>query len=127
MSEDILILNDISPRKLNNISFKVFNHMNQLSNSLNQVNNNLNKTISEKEKANLSLNRSKSCLFLKKINLKEKKNNYYTKALEKLFYNPKNYLNNKYEDKEIIIGKKKEKNIGIKELYEFYNNKNKKK
>ena len=131
MSEDILILNDISPRKLNNISFKGFNHMNQLSNSLNQVNNNLNKTISEKEKEksnlNISLNKSKSCLFLKKINLKERKNNYYTKALEKLFYNPKNYLNNKYEEKEVIIGKKKEKNIGIKELYESFNIQNKKK
>ena len=133
MSEDILILNDISPRKLNNISFKGFNHMNQLSNSLNQNNNNLNKTISEKEKEkeksnlNISLNKSKSCLFLKKINLKERKNNYYTKALEKLFYNPKNYLNNKYEEKEVIIGKKKEKNIGIKELYESFNIQNKKK
>ena len=105
MSENNLILNDISPKKLSNcnFSFKGYNTMNQLNNSLNQNNNILNKTISEKEKTNLSLNRSKSCLFLKKINLKEKKNNYYTKALEKLFYNPINYLNNKYEEKEVII------------------------
>ena len=129
MSENNLILNDISPKKLSNcnFSFKGYNTMNQLNNSLNQNNNILNKTISEKEKTNLSLNRSKSCLFLKKINLKEKKNNYYTKALEKLFYNPINYLNNKYEEKEVIIGKKREKNIGIKELYESFNNQNKKK
>ena len=124
MKENNLILSNISPKKLNNFSFKGYHFINQLNNSLNQNNNVLNKTISEKEKSNLniSLTKNKSCLFLKKINLKEKKNNYYIKALENLFYNPINYLNNKYEEKEVIIGKKNKKNIGIKEIYEYYNN-----
>lgn len=127
MSENNLILNNISsPQKANNFSFSGYNFIKQLNNSLNQTNNDLNKSSSEKE-INIPMikTKNKSLLLLKKLNIKDNKNKYYIKAMNNLFYNPKNFLNNKYEGKEVIIGKKNPKNKGIKELYEYYYRQNK--
>ena len=113
----------MSLKKSNNISFNAYEYINQLNNSLIQINkdnNDNNKTIPEKERLNLniSINKNKSCLFLKKLYIGENKNIYYNKALENLFYNKNNFLNDKYEGKKVIIGKKNRKNEIIKEIHE---------
>lgn len=127
MSQKNLILNNIfSPKGANNLSFSGYNLIKQSNKSLNQTNLDLNKSTSEKDRTNINLNipmiknNNKSLLFLKKLNIKDNKNKYYIKALNNLFYNPKHFLNDKYEGKDVIIGKKNSKNKGIKELYEYY-------
>ena len=81
------ILNNISRKKSNDLSFKSNKSINQFNNSLKQNNNDnnnkTNKTIAERclLNLNLSMHKNRSCLFLKKINLKENKNRYYNKAL----------------------------------------------
>ena len=54
---------------------------------------------------------NKYSLIVKKINLKESKNNYYSKAMKNIFFNPKHYLQNYYEGKKVIIGKEHHLNI----------------
>ena len=54
---------------------------------------------------------NKYSLLVKKINLKESKNNYYSKAMKNIFFNPKHYLKNYYEGKKVIIGKEHHLNI----------------
>jgi hypothetical protein len=56
-------------------------------------------------------NNNKYSLIVKKINLKESKNNYYSKAMKNIFFNPKHYLQNYYEGKKVIIGKEHHFNI----------------
>ena len=123
------ILNNISRKKSNELSFKANKSINQFNNSLNQNNNDNNKTTAERCRLNLNLSKhkNKSCLFLKKINLKENKNRYYNKALEKLFFNKNNFFNDKYEGKKVIIGKENKSNKGIKEIYEYYQRQNRRK
>ena len=123
------ILNNISRKKSNELSFKANKSINQFNNSLNQNNNDNNKTTAERCRLNLNLSKhkNKSCLFLKKINLKENKNRYYNKALEKLFFNKNNFFNDKYEGKKVIIGKENKNNKGIKEIYEYYQRQNRRK
>ena len=75
----------MSLKKSNNISFNAYEYINQLNNSLIQINkdnNDNNKTIPEKERSiiNISINKNKSCLFLKKLNIVENRNIYYNKA-----------------------------------------------
>ena len=111
-------------------TFSSLNFINRLNNSQNNENNN--KTFStsinpliENNSEMLSPNSKKLCLFIKKINLKESQNNYYSKAMHNIFFNPKNYLNNIYNGKKVIIGKKYKKIQGLRELYEYYNRINK--
>ena len=123
MSANNLKLNNITQKKSNNVSFSSYNFKEQSNNSLNKNNNNYNnktKTVEDHTNLNLSLHKNNSCLFLKKINLNEKNNRYYNKALENLYYNPKNFFDEKYEEKEVIFGKKDRNNKGIKEIYEYY-------
>ena len=123
MSANNLKLNSITQKKSNNVSFSSYNFKEQSNNSLNKNNNNYNnktKTVEDHTNLNLSLHKNNSCLFLKKINLNEKNNRYYNKALENLYYNPNNFFDEKYEEKEVIFGKKDRNNKGIKEIYEYY-------
>ena len=120
----------MSRKKSSDISINAYNLINQFNNFLNENNNaniDNNKAITERDYPNISMHKNKSCLFLKKINIKENKNIYYNKALETLFYNKNNYLNNKYEGKKVIIGRKNRKNKPIKEINEYSQNKNRRK
>ena len=120
----------MSRRKSSDISINAYNLINQFNNFLNENNNaniDNNKAITERDYPNISMHKNKSCLFLKKINIKENRNIYYNKALETLFYNKNNYLNNKYEGKKVIIGRKNRKNKPIKEINEYSQNKNRRK
>ena len=118
----------LSSKKRDVLSFSSHNFISQLNNSQKILKKeNTNKTFStsinpEIEK-NLGMNpqnEKKFCLFLKKINLKESKYNYYSKAMRNIFSNPKNYLNNIYNGKKVIIGKNYNKGKGLRELYEYY-------
>ena len=120
----------MSRKKSSDISINAYNLINQFNNFLNENNNaniDNNKAITERDYPNISMHKNKSCLFLKKINTKENRNIYYNKALETLFYNKNNYLNNKYEGKKVIIGRKNRKNKPIKEIKEYSQNKNRRK
>ena len=114
-----------SQKKRDSLTFSSLNFINRLNNSQNNENNNktfstsINPLIENNSEMN-SPNNKKFCLFLKKINLKECKNNYYSKAMNNIFYNPKNYLNNIYNGKKVIIGKQYNKALGLRELYEYY-------
>lgn len=56
-----------------------------------------------------SINENKNSLFLKKINLKEKKNKYYIEGIHKLFNDESIFLDNYYKGKKIIVGKSRKK------------------
>ena len=78
--------------------------------------NNSNKTFStilnlEENNYQTEQNNNKYSLIVKKINLKESKNNYYSKAMKNIFFNPKHYLQNYYEGTKVIIGKEHHFNI----------------
>ena len=94
MSANNLKLNNVTQKKSNNVSFSSYNFKEQSNNSLNKNNNNNSKTktVEDHTNLNLSLHKNNSCLFLKKINLNEKNNRYYNKALENLYYNPTIFL-----------------------------------
>ena len=64
-------------------------------------------------------------LLVKKLNLKEKNNKYYSKALKNIFSDVNKYLEHNYEGKKIIIGKKYTSK-GLKELKDYFYRKNKK-
>lgn len=59
-------------------------------------------------------------LKVKKINLKDKNNDYYKKAIKKIFNDVNKYLDNTYNGKKIIIGKECTSK-GIKELGDYIN------
>ena len=91
------------------------------SNILKKLNNSLNQNISKDNSNTKSpMKRKKYVLSVKKINIKDKENKYYSQALKNMFFNPEIYLNNEYKGKKVIIGKKYTKIKGIKELYEYY-------
>ena len=61
-----------------------------------------------------NINDNKHSLFLKKINLKEKKNKYYMEGIQKLFNDESIFLDNNYKGKKIVVGKSRNKsNINI--------------
>ena len=109
MSEKDLILKSLTPRNSSNFSYSkfftkqqnnpssFFKTKNQTFTSILNLEENNHDIIQERNKAKY--------LVVKKLNLKESKNNYYSKAIKKIFYNPKYYLENYYEDKKIIVGK----------------------
>ena len=62
----------------------------------------------------------KHSLFLKKIDLKEKKNKYYIEGVYKLFNDENVFLENSYKGKKIIIGKSRNKssvNMGLRNIH----------
>ena len=90
------------------------------SNILKKLNNSLNQNNSkDNSNSKASLKKKKYVLSVKKINIKDRENNYYSQALKNMFFNPDIYLNNDYKGKKVIIGKKYEKVKGIKQLYEY--------
>ena len=64
-------------------------------------------------------------LLVKKLNLKEKNNKYYSKALNSIFSDVNKYLEHNYDGKKIIIGKKCTSK-GLKELKDYLYRKNNK-
>ena len=58
-------------------------------------------------------------LLVKKINLKEKKNFYYTKALKHIFYDINKYLEHSYDGRKIVVGKECTSK-GLKELRDYF-------
>ena len=59
--------------------------------------------------------KSRCYLLVKKINIKDKSNSYYSKALNKIFNDVNKYLDHNYERKKVIVGKDKDKEKEIKE------------
>ena len=142
MSEKDLILNP-SQNKLNNLTISGYNFLNRINNSINLNDNNNNHNIININKSFNNLNpqennilsskfpsqlKSKNtCLFLKKLNSKETLNTYYTKAMSDIFFNPKNYFHNIYDNKKVIVGKNYQNPKGIHDLYDYYYRQNKQK
>ena len=79
----------------------------------------------DKQSLIMPLKTKKSCLKLKKVDLNESKNKSYSEALQNIFNDPINYLNENYKGKKVIIGKKYKKVKGIQDLYEYYYRQNK--
>ena len=96
------------------LSFTGSNILKKLNNSLNQNNS------KDNSNSKASLKKKKYVLSVKKINIKDRENNYYSQALKNMFFNPDIYLNNDYKGKKVIIGKKYEKVKGIRQLYEYF-------
>jgi len=65
-------------------------------------------------------------LLVKKINLKDTINNFYSKALNNIFSDINKYLEHYYDGKKIIVGKKCTSK-GLKELRDYFFRKNRKK
>ena len=115
MSENNLIAKALTPRNTTNCSHIVTNFTKQLNTGHSYINNNItnnNKSFSsffnaEECKNSYIIQDSNKirCLYTKKINLEENKNNYYSTAMKNIFYNPENYLDTFYKGKKIVVGK----------------------
>ena len=68
----------------------------------------INENIQDSNK--LILDANKHSLFLKKINMKEKKNKYYIEGVRSIFNNENLFLENIYKGRKIVVGKSKKKN-----------------
>ena len=80
--------------------------------------------IDELSESKISL--KKKFFFLKKINLKNKYNSYYSKAVNNIFSDVNRFLEHKYEGKKVIIGKGCTEK-GLKELSDIFHQKYKRK
>ena len=69
--------------------------------------------------------KSSHYLLVKKINIKDKTNKYYSKAITKIFNYANKFLEQNYEGKKIIVGKECSFK-GLKELKDYFFHKNKK-
>ena len=69
--------------------------------------------------------KSSRYLLVKKINIKDKTNKYYSKAMTKIFNDVNKFLEQNYEGKKIIVGKECSSK-GLKELKDYFFHKNKK-
>ena len=69
--------------------------------------------------------KSSHYLLVKKINIKDKTNKYYSKAMTKIFNDVNKFLEQNYEGKKIIVGKECSSK-GLKELKDYFFHKNKK-
>ena len=69
--------------------------------------------------------KSRCYLLVKKINIKDKSNSYYSKGLNKIFNDVDKYLDHKYEGKKVIVGKECTSK-GLKELTDYFFRKNRK-
>ena len=121
-------------QKTNNISITGVNFLKRQNTLSTNLNNNFSLLLNTEETNNKTdinkLEVKKNTLFVKKINLKESKYNYFSKVMKNIFLKPKYYLENYYKGKRIIIGKKKEiiKDLKInKELLDFKRKNNKRK
>lgn len=110
MSDKDLTQKSLTPKNMSRLLVTRYNTKQQ--NTQSTFRNNKNITFSsflnleENNKHDLIQEKKNSyCLVVKKLNLKESKNNYYSKALKNIFLNPEHYLEKFYEGKKIIIGK----------------------
>ena len=67
--------------------------------------------------------KSSRYLLVKKINIKDKTNKYYSKAMTKIFNDVNKFLEQNYEGKKIIVGKECSSK-GLKELKDYFFHKN---
>ena len=108
------------PYKPKNLNFnKSFNHKFQNGPILNNI---LNFEETEPKKREKSIR----YLLVKKINLKDTINHFYSKALNNIFSDINKYLEHYYDGKKIIVGKKCTSK-GLKELRDYFFRKNRKK
>ena len=70
--------------------------------------------------------KEKHYLILKKINLRDKANKYYNKAVKKIFSDVDKYLDHTYEGKKVIVGKECTSG-GLKELRDYFCRRNRRK
>ena len=87
------------------LSFTGNTILKRLKNSLNNNNNE-----KENQEIKTSLKAKKYILNIKKINIKERKNKYYSDAMKNIFFNPNIYLNNIYKGKKNYHREKIQKN-----------------
>lgn len=134
MSEINSFSKNLPFQKTNNISITGVNFLKRQNTLSTNLNNNFSLLLNTEETNNKTdinkLEVKKNTLFVKKINLKESKYNYFSKVMKNIFLKPKYYLENYYKGKRIIIGKKKDiiKDLKInKELLEFKRKNNKRK
>ena len=134
MSEINSFSKNLPFQKTNNISITGVNFLKRQNTLSTNLNNNFSLLLNTEENNNKTdinkLEVKKNTLFVKKINLKESKYNYFSKVMKNIFLKPKYYLENYYKGKRIIIGKKKEiiKDLKInKELLDFKRKNNKRK
>ena len=134
MSEINSFSKNLPFQKTNNISITGVNFLKRQNTLSTNLNNNFSLLLNTEENNNKTdinkLEVKKNTLFVKKINLKESKYNYFSKVMKNIFLKPKYYLENYYKGKRIIIGKKKDiiKDLKInKELLDFKRKNNKRK
>ena len=134
MSEINSFSKNLPFQKTNNISITGVNFLKRQNTLSTNLNNNFSLLLNTEETNNKTdinkLEVKKNTLFVKKINLKESKYNYFSKVMKNIFLKPKYYLENYYKGKRIIIGKKKDiiKDLKInKELLDFKRKNNKRK
>ena len=134
MSEENFVNKALTPKNMLSVSYTLNNFTKQQNTACTNMNNHTNKTYSTflNMEENCGINDSKqeikkkNCFVLKKINLKESKNNYYSKALKKMFFNPNHYLENYYDGRKIIIGKEHQYHKDNKDSSELLIRQNKK-
>ena len=87
--------------------------------------NSIDKSINNNGKDNNPNDKNKF-LFIRKINLKEKQNKYYTKGVFEIFNNKNLFLENKYKGKKIVLassGKKKQNEIKLRKEHRSFTKK----
>ena len=115
MSENILINKALTPKNILSMTFTLNNNTKQQNTAFTNMVNATNKTFSTY--LNLNENggtndsrqepKNKKSFIIKKINLKESSNNYYSTALQNIFHSPVHFLNDSYQGKKVLIGKNK--------------------
>ena len=113
MSEKPLINKALTPKNILNATFTLNNNTKQQNTAYTNMINTSNKTFSTYLNLyeNAGINDSKQepkkkkSFIIKKINLKESSNNYYSTAIQNMFLNPVHFLNDSYQGKKVMIGK----------------------
>ena len=113
MSEKPLISKALTPKNILNATFTLNNNTKQQNTAYTNMINTSNKTFSTYLNLyeNAGINDSKQepkkkkSFIIKKINLKESSNNYYSTAIQNMFLNPVHFLNDSYQGKKVMIGK----------------------
>ena len=113
MSEKPLINKALTPKNILNATFTLNNNTKQQNTAYTNMINTRNKTFSAYLNLyeNAGINDSKQepkkkkSFIIKKINLKESSNNYYSTAIQNMFLNPVHFLNDSYQGKKVMIGK----------------------
>ena len=113
MSENFLINKALTPKNVLSVTFTLNNNTKQQNTACTNMVNSTNKTFSTYLNLyeNCGVNDSrqepkiKKSFIIKKINLKESSNNYYSTAIQNIFHSPVHFLNDSYQGKKVLIGK----------------------